>query len=199
MLTFILTLCYLSGYCLILGLFPVQFESRPTLQAFGYEPVKAKKKANPFGLMLGYFAQNNVPLIYVLNSVPGFATRIYNFACLGCGGTVGEFILSRADLSRMGHIETLFTAIYTVEEVKKVDTYCGGQTKAAMLSASQLIFSEAQAAPYIRCAVETMQQNESEFREHWAKAINAIMKKSHDIFKERSKPPPPDPDGDVPF
>lgn len=44
MLYFLLTMCFLSGFSFILGLFPLQWESRPTLQAFGYEPPKATKK-----------------------------------------------------------------------------------------------------------------------------------------------------------
>ncbi len=44
MLYFVLTLCFLSGFAFILGFFALQWESRPTLQAFGYEPPKATKK-----------------------------------------------------------------------------------------------------------------------------------------------------------
>jgi len=45
MVYFILTLCFLSGFAFILGVFPLERESRPTLQAFGYEAPKATKKA----------------------------------------------------------------------------------------------------------------------------------------------------------
>ena len=45
MLTFILTLIFLSGFSFVLGLFPLEWENRPTLQTFGYEVASAKKRA----------------------------------------------------------------------------------------------------------------------------------------------------------
>lgn len=46
MLYFILTLCFVAGFSFILGFFPPEFESRPTLKSFGYELPKATKKSN---------------------------------------------------------------------------------------------------------------------------------------------------------
>lgn len=45
MIIFILTLCFMSGFSFILGLFPLDVEYRPTLQGFGYQtqPVRKKK------------------------------------------------------------------------------------------------------------------------------------------------------------
>lgn len=51
MLTFILTLCFLSGYSFAMGLFPVPLESRPTLQSFGHAPLMKKRKQTPWTLL----------------------------------------------------------------------------------------------------------------------------------------------------
>lgn len=46
MLYFLLTLCFVSGFSFILGFFPLQWESRPTLKSFGYDVPQAIKKNN---------------------------------------------------------------------------------------------------------------------------------------------------------
>ncbi len=44
MLYFILTICFVCGFSFVLGFFPLEWESRPTLKSFGYELPKAVKK-----------------------------------------------------------------------------------------------------------------------------------------------------------
>lgn len=44
-LVFVLTLCFLSGFSFVLGIFPLEIESRPTLKAFGYEVNTTKKRS----------------------------------------------------------------------------------------------------------------------------------------------------------
>lgn len=61
MLYFILTLCFISAFSFILGFFPIQWESRPTLKSFGYEPPAATKKIK-FSLIRS-IALFNKPLI----------------------------------------------------------------------------------------------------------------------------------------
>jgi tight adherence protein C len=51
MLVFILTICFLSGFSFIMGLFPLEADIRPTLQAFGYEAMASKKRNNPMTLV----------------------------------------------------------------------------------------------------------------------------------------------------
>jgi len=62
MITFILTLAFLSGFSFILGLFPVETEYRPTLQAFGYQTNPVKKKKGPF-FIIRKVALINKPLV----------------------------------------------------------------------------------------------------------------------------------------
>ncbi len=61
MLFLILTFCFVAGFSFILGIFPVEFESRPTLQTFGYEPPKATRKMG-FSVIRG-IAMINKPLV----------------------------------------------------------------------------------------------------------------------------------------
>ena len=61
MLFFILTMCFLAGFSFILGLFPVEFEQRPTLQAFGYSASPIRRKRNPL-IIFKAIAMINKPL-----------------------------------------------------------------------------------------------------------------------------------------
>ena len=61
MLPFILTLVFVSGFSFILGLFPPEFESRPTLQSFGYQASSGEKKKSPAAIFKS-FALLNKPL-----------------------------------------------------------------------------------------------------------------------------------------
>lgn len=62
MIFFILTACFLSGFSFILGLFPLQWESRPTLQAFGYDVRQTKKRKGGISL-IHTVALINKPLV----------------------------------------------------------------------------------------------------------------------------------------
>jgi len=61
MIFFILTICFLSGFSFILGMFPLDFEQRPTLQAFGYSTTPLRRKRNPLAI-LKVVAMFNKPL-----------------------------------------------------------------------------------------------------------------------------------------
>ena len=149
-------------------------------------------RENPFSLMLAYF-HNKAPYLYVLNSVPGFATREWLFATIGCGGTVAEFILSKADVKSMTRMEALIAAIYTVEEVKRVDTYCGGPTKAAVLSEDKVMFSETESKPIIKAAIETMEGYDQELRAKWYSLLREIIDRTKEKYKQLATPPTPKP------
>ena len=141
---------------------------------------------NPIKLMLAYFYQN-VPYLYVLDPIPGFATRRYNYVAIGCGATVGEYILSHANLKNMDLQQALIAAIYTVEEVKKVDLFCGGPTRAAVISATKVLMSETETTPLIGAAVETLAAYESDLKSQWGSMIDDIIKKTGEHFKNRKK------------
>lgn len=152
---------------------------------------------NPFSLMLAYFHETT-PFLYVVNSMPGFATRQRNFSVIGCGANVGGFILSRALHAKMGHPEALMAAIYTVEEVKKADAFCGGPTNAAVLSARRVMFSESDMQRLVRCAVEAIQSSEIALEQRWKALFNDSLRASSERYNEQKKrwsefgDPPPD-------
>lgn len=128
---------------------------------------------NPFSLMLAYYHQTK-PYLYVLNSVPGFATMAKGFVAIGCGATVGEFILGRAGVTEMDTGDALTAAIYTVEEVKRVDIYCGGPTKAAVLGPNRVLYSETESKPIIKSAVDTIAASEEFLKEKWKALIGDL-------------------------
>ncbi len=62
MLIFVLTLAFLSVFSFILGVFPPEWEKRPTLQTFIYEKPTKEKKRNVFGNFLRAISMLNRPL-----------------------------------------------------------------------------------------------------------------------------------------
>jgi hypothetical protein len=132
---------------------------------------------NNFGLMLAYYhGSPPLPYIYIVNFWPGIASRQKGFATLGCGSTVAEFILSRLKVSEMEMGYALMTAIYTVEEVKKVDAFCGGQTKVAVLTQAGDIGStqEQWRLDFVKDKVKSMETHEEETRTAWKTMMDAI-------------------------
>ena len=62
MLTFILTLCFLAGFSFILGLFPMEWEARPTLRGTGLEVSSRRKAPNLLKMVIQALALINRPL-----------------------------------------------------------------------------------------------------------------------------------------
>jgi len=143
---------------------------------------------NEFSFMVAYYYGNPpTPYLYIVSSVPGFATREKNFAAIGCGGTVGEFILSRASVTELECMGALIAAAYTVEEVKKVDSYCGGATKAAVLSPHKVLFSETESKPYIKEMVRTLELLEDDLKGKWHELFLFIAKMVNERWKDLPK------------
>lgn len=61
MITFILLLSYLCAFSFVLGLVPVEWEYRPTLQVLGLGPAMPKKKTSPW-VILKLLAKFNKPI-----------------------------------------------------------------------------------------------------------------------------------------
>ena len=142
--------------------------------------------SNPFSLMLAYYF-DKIPYLYVLASVPGFASREYKFAAIGCGATVGEFILSRSGAWELTPEKALAVAIYTVEEVKKVDAFCGGPTKAAFIGPNKLLISGNESTPIIKSAVKALEEYEPELRQNWEELIEKMTAKIAHVYKREKK------------
>jgi hypothetical protein len=152
---------------------------------------------NPFSLMIAYFYQvQSDPLtfesfLYVLRSVPGFATREYKFAAIGCGGTVGGFILVRADASKLEPILALIAAIYTVEEVKSVDAFCGGKTKAAVIGPTKMLYSETETKPIIKAAVSAIENSDDYVKSKWKELFTDLISRINKNYNPPDDPEPP--------
>ena len=98
MLQFILTLCFLSGFSFILGLFPFEWESRPRLQPLGFDLATGKRRKKTFALFR-VIALINKPLVS-----GGLRKRIAKDLAMGhVSLSVEEFLL----LKEIGIIVTL--------------------------------------------------------------------------------------------
>jgi 20S proteasome alpha/beta subunit len=132
---------------------------------------------NNFGLMVAYYyGAPPLPCMYIVNFWPGIASRQYRFATLGCGSTVAEFILSRAKVSEMVLGDAMMAGIQTVEEVKKVDAFCGGQTKIGVSfpNGTVALTDSPRLSYLIKCAGESMELHEEETRQAWKAMMDKI-------------------------
>jgi 20S proteasome alpha/beta subunit len=78
-------------------------------------------------LMANYFGEE--PRIYTLDFPPGVAVRRKQYAAVGCGAVLAEFLLSWFPFEKMNFVETSMAAAFIIGEVKQADTFCGGQTQ----------------------------------------------------------------------
>lgn len=87
-----------------------------------------------FALMLGMCCGND-SCIYTVYS-DGVAERDERYASLGSGSAFAEYLLARLYRDDLTLEEAIKVAVYVVEEVKKVDPYCGGPTRVVAISKS---------------------------------------------------------------
>jgi 20S proteasome alpha/beta subunit len=144
---------------------------------------------NNFALMVAYYygKEKPKPYIYILNFWPGIATRQYNYATMGCGATVAEFILNRSEIYNLDDSEAIITAIYTVEEVKKVDAFCGGDTKVGIISKKHGIrLSEGvRALALIKTTVDTISKYDQQTRAAWKAMMSTIITEAYTTFRKQ--------------
>ena len=143
---------------------------------------------NNFGLMIAYYyGSPPLPYIYIVNFWPGVAARQRGYATLGCGSTVAEFILNRSKVSDMNWGLALITAVYTVEEVKKVDAFCGGQTKVARLDSNGKPSStdSQQNLDLIKALVESMAKHEEKTRVAWKAMMDTVVADALEICNKK--------------
>jgi 20S proteasome alpha/beta subunit len=86
-----------------------------------------------FQFLIGHFFKGE-PIFYVADFWVGAANAEYShFATIGTGSLIGNYILQEFYSPEMPFQSIYAAAIYAVEEVKKVDNYCSGDTKAFLL------------------------------------------------------------------
>ena len=88
-----------------------------------------------FALMIAHYHESK-PYIFTIRFSEGIANkRNDSFLTLGVRGDVAHYILSRCGLGGKSPFHrALLSAIYTVEEIKKMDPSCGGKVKVAIIA-----------------------------------------------------------------
>ncbi|MGB8411873.1 MAG: hypothetical protein WCE23_03515 [Candidatus Binatus sp.] len=67
-------------------------------------------------------------------SADGIAQREDDYSTMGSGSPYAEYIIQRAWRENMPSMMAIHLAIYAVEEAKKIDPYCGGQTRVMVVT-----------------------------------------------------------------
>jgi 20S proteasome alpha/beta subunit len=127
-------------------------------------------KTLQLGLMVAYYYGNpSEPYLYIVDAPWCMAARQYDYAAMGCGANVAELILSRSDVPSLHVGEAVFTAIYIVEEVKRVDAYCGGPTKVAMIFENGVcgLMNRIRGIDRVNLAVELIAERDAELKSVW--------------------------------
>lgn len=98
------------------------------------EELQKHFESHSFELMLAnYF--NGKPYIFTIRFELGLATKIDgNYRAIGCGAILADFLLSRVDFSKFSHNQSLWSALYAIEEIKQIDQRCGGPSLGAVLT-----------------------------------------------------------------
>lgn len=91
-----------------------------------------------FALMVGgKFPQDGRPEIYIVG-MDGVAERADKFESLGSGSAYAEYLLAKFYKEPMAIDHAAMLAVYAVEEVKKIDPGCGGNTQLVTIQGSKL-------------------------------------------------------------
>jgi 20S proteasome alpha/beta subunit len=78
--------------------------------------------------MIAHYHNGN-PYIFTTDFYPGrFSRRNVTHYCIGCGSTLANFLLDGFDFSQLEANSAAIVLVYVIEEVKKFDPRCGGQT-----------------------------------------------------------------------
>jgi 20S proteasome alpha/beta subunit len=95
------------------------------------EDFKKHLEEQDFELMIAHYYKSEPHIFTVQLAGSGLAIRRKRAkVCIGCGAPLADFLLNSFAVSEMPISEAFTTAIYAVEEVKKHDMRCGGETQA---------------------------------------------------------------------
>jgi 20S proteasome alpha/beta subunit len=165
----------------------------------GEDPSDAYWNTTDSSFLIGYYF-NQIPHLYVLNVWPGYGIiQVKNYATLGCGSTVGDFILQRLNPIEMTDPEAIVSAIYTVEEVKKVDSRCGGPTKIGILlkdeEGAAIANQRTASRGLLKTTVELIAKHDERLKRKWKQILGSIVTEAlkEQARKNKRKPPPPEP------
>jgi 20S proteasome alpha/beta subunit len=152
------------------------------------------KESLHFELMIAHY-HDEKPYIFTIDFAVGIASKKpHNYTAIGCGSGIASYILSWFDITSMEWLHAGLAAIYTIEEVKKVDPYCGGKPKMAFLTPkyqtnisgdwtySRLLkgMLNADNDVYVSALAEIDKKAKSE----WGKRMNEVLLKANETFNK---------------
>lgn len=129
---------------------------------------------NNFSLLTAnYFTSEGetLPFIYVIESIKQSPVKMENYAAVGCGAGVAEFLISWFDFSKMLAREAAVAAAFIIGEVKKADCYCGGPTQVRVLFPGG-IMRIIEDMPMIEAEVE---KGSRLYKSHWATSASEMI------------------------
>ena len=128
-----------------------------------------------FELMIAHY-HDGKPYIFTIDFDIGIAAKSsHSFIAIGCGSGIATYILSWFNIGQtMNFSHAMIAALYAIEEVKKVDPYCGGKTRLAMLASGGIKMADGSKTPS-----ETLQMMlESDYEDSYIHALEKINKKA---------------------
>lgn len=96
------------------------------LEEIATGPTQLQIEPPDFVLMMGIAGDEHA--IYVVHP-QGVAERAFKYSSLGTGSPFAEYVLARLCPEEPSLEEAVDIAVYTVEEIKKIDPHCGGETQ----------------------------------------------------------------------
>lgn len=143
-----------------------------------------------FELLLAYY-WNRKQFIFTVSLEDGLPTKQdHQYHTIGCGHVLADFIISRLDVSKFHSGQGIWTAVYAVEEIKKIDPRCGGKTRVAAASYGDDGRGQAVAYPDegpMEFTVKEALTFAEEQRVAWRKIVDDRLK---NVLKYQPKIPP---------
>lgn len=100
-------------------------------QEWKSEELRAHFEERSFQLMLASYLDGN-PLLHWVGLETGLPHKITkSYYAIGCGADLANFLISKTPYDKCNVAAGSLIAAYAVEEIKRFDNRCGGQTNAA--------------------------------------------------------------------
>jgi 20S proteasome alpha/beta subunit len=134
-------------------------------------------------LMIAHFFEGK-PLIYIADLFTGSVNKVADrehsqFAAIGSGAQTAEYILSKLNIPEIdarhpwNNIEV--TAMYIIEEVKRLDTYCGGLMSIALLHSGNECGGVIPPNPNMENQIALIKAADKNFSAEWARKMENII------------------------
>lgn len=179
------------AYCAEMAIRELKGEMLAALQGED-RPLKEREDlflGHDASLMIAYYYEKK-PHIFQIDFTMGVAIEQKKYSCMGCGATVAEFIIGWFDCAGLSLLRTLITSVYIIEEVKKVDAFCGGPTQLAAIVHGGEIAEDLSGdvvqfftRPAIDLMVEKLNVLDKDAKAHWQTNMHTTIIKASEEFK----------------